>query len=77
VPNELKQFSLGTKNKTLTYASDGSLTLYVQHQRRSANKLANWLPAPAEDFELFIRAYWPTSVILEHTWAPPPVLKSK
>ena len=30
VPNELKRYSLGTKNKGLKYNSDGSLTIYVQ-----------------------------------------------
>ena len=29
-PNELKVYSLGTKNKTLKYNEDGSLTIYVQ-----------------------------------------------
>jgi hypothetical protein len=29
-PNELKRYSLGTKNKTLKYNPDGSLTIYVQ-----------------------------------------------
>ena len=29
-PNEMKRYSVGTKNKTLVTAPDGSLTIYVQ-----------------------------------------------
>jgi hypothetical protein len=29
-PNDLKRYSLGTKNKTLKYNADDSLTIYVQ-----------------------------------------------
>jgi hypothetical protein len=31
-PNPLKRYSLGTKNNTLTYNEDGSLTLYARCQ---------------------------------------------
>ena len=42
-PNEIKRYSVGTKNKTLVTAPDGSLTIYVQvHStgRRQASQLA-------------------------------------
>ncbi|MGH6676878.1 MAG: DUF1214 domain-containing protein, partial [Xanthobacteraceae bacterium] len=37
---------------------------------------ANWLPAPAGDFVLMMRLYWPKETppsILDGTWYPPPV----
>jgi len=74
-PNALNRFSLGTKNKDLVYGADGSLTLYVQHERPAADKVANWLPAPADEFELFLRAYWPKEDILKNKWVPPVVTK--
>jgi hypothetical protein len=74
-PNEINRYSLGTKNKDLTYGADGSLTLYVQNQRPPKDKSSNWLPAPKGDFELFLRAYWPGAEILENKWAPPAVVK--
>lgn len=74
-PNPLNRYSLGTKNKGLVYNADGSLTLYVQNARPSDDKLNNWLPAPAGDFELYLRAYWPQPAIMEGKWAPPPVEK--
>jgi hypothetical protein len=76
-PNELKRYSLGTKNKTLQYSADGSLTLYVSSASPDKERLSNWLPAPADDFSLYLRAYWPEPAIAEGKWTPPPVVKSK
>lgn len=72
-PNDLKRYSLGTKNQDLKYNPDGSLTLHVQNEPPGEDKRANWLPAPAGDFTLYIRAYWPEASVLEGKWTPPPV----
>jgi hypothetical protein len=75
-PNDLRRYSLGTKNKTLKPNSDGSLTLYVQADAPSEPQQANWLPAPKDgDFSLYIRAYWPKASIMDGSWTPPPVQK--
>ncbi|WP_245350720.1 DUF1214 domain-containing protein [Bradyrhizobium sp. UFLA03-84] len=75
-PNELDRYSLGTKNKSLKYNSDGSLTLYVQASSPDKDKQANWLPAPKDgDFSLYVRAYWPKAAITGGTWTPPAVQK--
>jgi hypothetical protein len=74
-PNELGRYSLGTKNKTLTLDSDGSLTIYVQHTSPGNDLEANWLPAPSGDFSLYLRAYWPKAEIVDGSWTPPPVQK--
>src|SRR5215467_6127791 len=49
-PNDLKRYSLGTKNtSTLRYNEDGSLTLYVSAKAPSGEgKASNWLPAPPD-----------------------------
>jgi len=75
VPNQLNRYSLGTKNKNLQLNSDGSLTLYVQNEAPEENKKSNWLPAPKEDFSLYIRCYWPDESVLNDSWNPPPVVK--
>jgi hypothetical protein len=78
VPNEIKRYSLGTKNKTLKYNPDGSLTIYVQADPPPEVQRANWLPAPKNtDFVLFMRAYWPKTPIIDGTWMPPAVEKAK
>jgi hypothetical protein len=76
-PNELKRYSLGTKNKTLKYNPDGSLTIYVQADPPSEAERANWLPAPKDaDFSLFMRAYWPKTAVIDGSWTPPAAQRS-
>ena len=74
-PNKLNRFSLGTKNKTLVPAADGSLTLYLGAQSPGKENEPNWLPAPAAPFSLLLRNYWPEPSILDGTWVPPQVEK--
>jgi hypothetical protein len=76
-PNPIKRYSLGTKNKTLKVARDGSLTLYVQAESPGKDNESNWLPAPkGGDFSLYVRAYWPKPPITDGTWTPPAVFKA-
>jgi hypothetical protein len=50
-PNELNRYSLGTKNKNLHHAADGSLTLTASAVPPDDEDLrSNWLPAPAGPF---------------------------
>jgi hypothetical protein len=73
-PNEIKRYSVGTKNKTLKYDPDGSLTIYVQADPPAGDQHANWLPAPKQgDFSLYVRAYWPKVAVIDGSWTPPPV----
>jgi hypothetical protein len=76
-PNPLHRYSLGTKSKLMKQNPDGSLTIYVQASSPGPEKEANWLPAPKEDFSLYIRAYWPKPELTEGKWTPPHVEKSK
>ena len=59
IVNPMQRYSIGDRNEGLKYGKDGSLTLYIQHNKPSADKLGNWLPAPAGDFYLIKRAYLP------------------
>ena len=74
-PNALNRFSLGTKNKTLKYAADGSLTLYLGSKSPGKENEANWLPAPAASFSLILRLYWPDEAVLNGAWVPPDIKK--
>jgi len=70
-PNALNRFSLGTKSKSMTRGGDGSLTIYVQNASPGTDKQDNWLPAPRDNFSLYIRAYWPKEEITSGKWIPP------
>ncbi len=76
-PNAIKRYSLGTKNKDLQQAPDGSLTIYVQaDEPKDPVERANWLPSPKNaEFSLYVRAYWPDDAITRGQWTPPAVVK--
>ena len=78
VPNEIKRYSVGTKNKTLKYNADGSLTIYVQAEAPAdPAQRANWLPAPkGSDFSLYVRTYWPKTAAIDGSWTPPAVQRA-
>lgn len=71
--NDLKRYSLGTKNKNLKRGDDGSLTVYVGAKSPGPENESNWLPAPDGPFSLYIRAYWGEQGILDGSWKPPTV----
>jgi hypothetical protein len=74
VANSINRFSVGTKNKDLRLAADGSLTIYVQSQQPvDPVQRANWLPAPKGDFSLYVRTYWPKAAVTDGSWTPPAV----
>jgi len=76
-PNDLKRYSLGTKNKDLKLGADGSLTIYVQAKPPADAQRANWLPAPAQGpFSLYVRSYWPKTAITDGSWTPPAVISA-
>ena len=75
-PNALNRFSLGTKSKSLKVGDDGSLTMYFQNESPGADTEPNWVPAPKDEFSLYIRAYWPKTEILDGRWVPPAVMRA-
>ena len=42
---------------------------------RVLTKESNWVPAPKDEFSLYIRAYWPKAEILDGRWVPPAVTR--
>ena len=76
-PNDIKRYSVGTKNKTLKLGTDGSLTIYVQADPPPESQRSNWLPSPrGADFSLFMRAYWPKVAVTDGSWTPPAAERS-
>jgi hypothetical protein len=74
--NDLKRYSLGTKNKDIKTNDDGSTTLYVGAKSPGTDKESNWLPAPDGHFSLYIRAYWGQQGILDGSWKPPAIVRT-
>jgi len=72
---DLKRYSLGTKNRMLQFAADGSLTIYLQKDRPADDLVSNWLPAPTGAFPTTLRAYWPDEQLVKGTWLPPAIEK--
>jgi hypothetical protein len=55
---------------------DGSIDIYIQNKDPGGKKSANWLPAPADKFQLIMRMYSPKETppsILDGTWTVPGV----
>jgi len=75
VPNALNRYTLSQRNKFKTN-KDGSVDLYIQQESPGKDKEANWLPAPAGQFILMMRLYWPTETppsLLDGSWKIPEV----
>ena len=73
VDNPINRYAIGSLAGNYQLADDGSLTIYIQHERPSEDKEANWLPAPEGEFWLVFRTYGPSEEILNHTWEMPGV----
>ncbi len=63
---------------------DGSLTIYIQKDAPSADRKANWLPAPNGPIYMVMRLYWPKeppapSILPpgDGTWKPPAITVAK
>ncbi len=70
VPNPINRYALGSDDKTLQRNADGSLTVYLQTGSPGPAKAANWLPAPAGQYYLILRAYAPGEGLLRSQAEP-------
>jgi hypothetical protein len=72
VDNPIGRYSIASNTADLPYNSDGSLTLYLQHEAPAdAQHTATWLPAPRGNFNLFLRTYLPGANMLDQSYVPP------
>jgi len=76
VDNPLNRYNLAGW-MPLVYNADGSLDLHFQKDPPGKDKEANWLPAPAGEFSVTLRMYWPKESALDGTWRPPAVHRIK
>jgi hypothetical protein len=77
VNNPINRYAISAR-QNLKSNPDGSTDLYIQKDSPGADKESNWLPAPADDFILLLRLYWPDESdpsIINGSWKIPPVTK--
>ena len=72
VPNPIDRYAIGDRD-LLKSNDDGSVTIYIQHESPGPDKESNWLPAPKDKFNMFLRLYYPKKEIVDGTWKMPPV----
>jgi len=74
----LNRYSISPR-QNLQANADGSVELLIQHESPGKDRESNWLPAPAGDFILMLRLYWPNETppsIINGTWTIPAVRKA-
>jgi len=74
--NPINRYAIGDRDK-LKFNDDGSLTINIQHESPGKEKESNWLPAPKDSFNVFMRLYWPKKEILDGAWKAPGVERVK
>ena len=73
VENPINRYAISSWMQ-LQHGSDGSLDIYLQKDSPGKDRESNWLPAPAGDFNLTLRMYWPKDEpisINDGSWVPP------
>jgi hypothetical protein len=73
VSNPIDRYSVGDRSGLVPNA-DGSIDIYIQSTAPAGHE-SNWLPAPAGNFKLMLRAYLPGRAILDGEYHVPPVIK--
>jgi hypothetical protein len=71
--NDAGRYAIGDRTAGLQPNADGSLDLWIAHDRPERQREANWLPAPAGPFALIFRAYMPKPALLNGLYRLPPI----
>jgi hypothetical protein len=71
VRSPIDRYSIGGRPGLVPNA-DGSIDIYLQRTAPAGHE-SNWLPAPAGNFKLMLRAYLPGRAILDGAYHVPPV----
>jgi hypothetical protein len=75
VNNPISRSSFDDRSN-LAKNADGSIDIYLQHEAPRGHE-QNWLPTPAGDFKLMLRAYLPGAAILNGTYRVPKIVKAQ
>ncbi|HEY7342136.1 MAG TPA: DUF1214 domain-containing protein [Ktedonobacterales bacterium] len=75
VSNPINRYSVGSRS-SLAPNADGSIDIYIQRAAPVGHE-SNWLPAPAGNFKLMLRAYLPGRAVLDGAYHVPPVMRGQ
>ena len=75
IDNPIQRHTIGDRDP-LVFNPDGTLDILIQHEQPKI-KVSNWLPAPANTFEVTLRLYLPKTEFLDGTWKLPPIERIK
>ena len=73
IENSINRYVISSATEGLKYNKDGSLDVYIQKDKPSADKISNWLPAYDGKFSLQARLYWPEPSSLDPLYVLPKV----
>ena len=73
IDNELDRYCINDRSE-LQFNEDGSLDIYVQHEKPENGKVSNWLPVGEGEFHLFMRIYLPEDEVIENKWETPLII---
>jgi hypothetical protein len=73
VRNPIDRYSVDGHSGLVPNA-DGSIDIYLRRAAPTGQE-SNWLPVPAGNFKLMLRAYMPGRAVLEGEYHVPPVMK--
>lgn len=75
VGNPINRYSVSNRSGLVSNA-DGSVDIYIQHAAPKGPE-SNWLPAPKDQFLLWLRVYLPRATILNGKYQVPPVVETR
>ncbi len=73
VENPINRYVISDRMPGIRFNGDGSLDIYIQHDRPDDGREDNWLPAPDGPFRMLLRTYITGDAIRDGSYAPPPV----
>ncbi|RLB48455.1 MAG: hypothetical protein DRJ42_23170 [Deltaproteobacteria bacterium] len=75
VANDANRFSIGDRTRGIRTARDGSITIYMSHERPARAHRSNWLPAPEGAFRPVLRMYLPEDAVTDGTYVLPAITR--
>jgi hypothetical protein len=73
VDNPIDRYLISSTSTGLDHDQDGSLTIYIQNEKPTEDKVSNWLPAPAGEYFLLFRWYAPTERVINLDYKLPAI----